>query len=90
SIFVSKDAELAIGTENNPIQADKTTQIIFTSDTPIDTNWDTKQLSRGLVSHPRRDNNIITASGNCTIFPSIGVKPGTAINCNNRIIQTLR
>ena len=55
SIFVSKQAELAIGTKDNPIQADKTAQIIFTSDTAIDTNWDKKQLSRGLVSHGKVD-----------------------------------
>ncbi|AFY54653.1 G8 domain-containing protein [Rivularia sp. PCC 7116] len=55
SIFVSKEAELSIGTKDNPIQADKTAQIIFTSDTPIDTNWDVKQLSRGLVSHGKVD-----------------------------------
>ena len=55
SLFVSKEAELAIGTKDNPIQADKTAQIIFTSDTPIDTNWDKKQLSRGLVSHGKVD-----------------------------------
>lgn len=55
SIFVSEQAELAIGTKDNPIQADKTAQIIFTSDTAIDTNWDKKQLSRGLVSHGKVD-----------------------------------
>ena len=55
SIFVSKEAELTIGTQDNPIQADKTAQIIFTSDTSIDTNWDKKQLSRGLVSHGKVD-----------------------------------
>ncbi len=55
SIFVSKEAELVIGTKDNPIQADRTAQIIFTSDTPIDTNWDKKQLSRGLVSHGKVD-----------------------------------
>ncbi len=55
SLFVSKQAELSVGTKDNPIQADKTAQIIFTSDTPIDTNWDVKQLSRGLVSHGKVD-----------------------------------
>ncbi|MEO1429783.1 MAG: G8 domain-containing protein [Cyanobacteria bacterium J06633_8] len=55
SIFVSEEAELSIGNKDNPIEADKTAQIIFTSDTPIDTNWDVKQLSRGLVSHGKVD-----------------------------------
>lgn len=48
---VSPDGTLLIGTEDNPVQADVTTRITFTSDSPIDTQWDPSQLSRGLISH---------------------------------------
>ena len=51
SFIVAPEGTLLIGTEDNPIQADVTTRITFTSDTPIDTHWDPKQLSRGLLSH---------------------------------------
>ena len=50
TFVVSSDGNLRIGMENDPIQANKTTQIIFTSDTAIDTQWDKTQLSRGLIS----------------------------------------
>ncbi len=43
--------ELVMGSEGNPIQADVTTEIIFTSEGSIDKTWDPSQLSRGLVSH---------------------------------------
>ena len=48
---VAPQGKLTIGTEKNPIQADKTARIVFTSDRSIDTQWDSKQLSRGLISH---------------------------------------
>jgi len=51
TFVVSPEGTLLIGTEENPVQADVTTRITFTSDTPIDTHWDPKQLSRGLLSH---------------------------------------
>jgi len=43
--------ELVMGTDADPIQADVSTEIIFTSEGDIDKSWDPKQLSRGLVSH---------------------------------------
>ncbi len=51
TFVVAPDGTLLIGTEGQPVQADITTRITFTSDQPIDTTWDPKQLSRGLVSH---------------------------------------
>lgn len=51
TFVVAPQGKLTIGTEKNPIQADKTARIVFTSDSPIDTQWDSKQLSRGLISH---------------------------------------
>ncbi|MGF1521664.1 MAG: G8 domain-containing protein [Leptolyngbyaceae cyanobacterium] len=50
--FVETDkGTLNIGTAANPIQADKTAQIIIANEGKIDTNWDPTQLSRGLVTH---------------------------------------
>ena len=51
TFVVAPDGQLTIGTKDNPVQADKTAQIIFTSDSPIDKEWDPTLLSRGLVSH---------------------------------------
>ncbi|MEM7793219.1 MAG: G8 domain-containing protein [Cyanobacteria bacterium P01_C01_bin.118] len=42
---------LNIGTEKNPIQADKTAQIIIANEGKIDKNWDPTQLSRGMITH---------------------------------------
>ncbi len=42
---------LNIGTENNPIQADKTAAILIDGDSKIDTKWDPTKLSRGVISH---------------------------------------
>lgn len=42
---------LDIGTPVNPIQADKTAQIIIANNGNIDTRWDPTQLSRGLITH---------------------------------------
>jgi hypothetical protein len=50
TLFVTSEGNLFIGQENNSIQANKTAQIIFTSDKAIDTQWDPEQLSRGLIS----------------------------------------
>ncbi len=41
---------LDIGSEKNPVKADKEANIIFTSDSSVDTKWDPEQLSKGLVS----------------------------------------
>ena len=51
TFVVAPEGTLLIGTEGQPIQADITTRITFTSDQPIDTHWDPMRLSRGLVSH---------------------------------------
>jgi hypothetical protein len=49
TLFVSSEGKLFIGQQNNPVQANKTAQIIFTSDKAIDTQWDPEQLSKGLI-----------------------------------------
>ena len=51
TFVVSPKGRLMLGREDKPIQANKTAQIIFTSDTAIDTTWDPTQVSRGLISH---------------------------------------
>lgn len=51
TFVVSPQGELVIGTADNPVRANNKTEVIFTSDTAIDTNWDPTQMSRGLVSH---------------------------------------
>ncbi|GAB4523107.1 MAG: hypothetical protein Tsb0014_00330 [Pleurocapsa sp.] len=51
TFVVSPEGKLNIGSENNPIQANRTAQIIFTSDTAIDATSDPKQLGKGLISH---------------------------------------
>jgi len=48
---VAPEGQLFIGTENNPVQANVKTQIIFTVDGAIDRSWDSSLLSRGLISH---------------------------------------
>lgn len=55
TFVVSPEGRLKIGKENLPIQSDKTTQIIFTSDTAIDTQNDPQQLGRGLISHGKAE-----------------------------------
>ena len=50
TFVVAPQGQLTIGTEKNPIQAGKTSRIIFTSDRPIDKGWDPTSLSRGLIS----------------------------------------
>lgn len=42
---------LNIGTKGNPVQADKTTQIIITADGKINRSWDPTLVSRGVISH---------------------------------------
>lgn len=51
TFVVAPQGELVIGSANNPVRANVSTQIIFTSDKAIDTEWDPTQVSRGLISH---------------------------------------
>ena len=48
---VAPQGSLMIGSENSPVEANKKTQIIFTSDTAIDPTSDRLQFGRGLISH---------------------------------------
>lgn len=50
TFVVSSQGSITIGRKDQPVRSDKTAQIIFTSDTAIDTQWDKTQLSRGLIS----------------------------------------
>lgn len=51
TFIVADGGILTMGSASQPIQADNTATVRFTSDTPIDTAWDPSQLSRGLVTH---------------------------------------
>jgi PKD repeat protein len=51
TFVVSPTGKLIVGEHDNPIQSAIKVRISFTGDTPIDTDWDPKQLSRGLLSH---------------------------------------
>ncbi|ERT07318.1 G8 domain protein [Lyngbya aestuarii BL J] len=51
TFVVSPEGTLTIGTETNPIQANKTARIIIADNGAIDTTWDPEQLSRGIISH---------------------------------------
>ena len=51
TFMVAPQGKLLIGTESKPVNQNKIAQIIFTSDSAIDTEWDSKQISRGLISH---------------------------------------
>lgn len=51
TFVVSPEGKLIIGTKSAPIKSNKTAQIIFTSDRAIDSEWDSQQISRGLISH---------------------------------------
>ena len=51
TFVVSSQGKLDIGQANNPVLANKKVEIIFTGDTPLDTESDSQQLGRGLISH---------------------------------------
>jgi hypothetical protein len=51
TFVVSPTGTLIMGDSDHPIASDYTARVIFTSDRSIDTAWDPKQLSRGLISH---------------------------------------
>jgi hypothetical protein len=51
TFVVAPTGKLIIGEHDAPIQSAIKARISFTGDQPIDTTWDPKQLSRGLLSH---------------------------------------
>ncbi len=51
TFVVAPKGTLTIGTENKPIQGDKTARIIIADNGAIDQKWDPEQLSRGIISH---------------------------------------
>ena len=51
TFVVAPSGRLNIGTQDNPVKSNRTAQVVFTSDTAIDTTLDSKQLGRGLISH---------------------------------------
>ena len=51
TFIVAPKGTLEIGTQSQPIQSDKTVEIIIADNGAIDLDWDPTQLSRGLVSH---------------------------------------
>lgn len=51
TLVVASDGALVIGTAAQPIAAGKQARLIFADRGPIDTRWDPKQFSHGLISH---------------------------------------
>ncbi|WP_299829762.1 G8 domain-containing protein [uncultured Roseobacter sp.] len=51
TMVVSPSGTLTIGTEETPVQADVSVDIVFAGNGPIDTDWDPTLLSRGLIAH---------------------------------------
>ncbi len=51
TIIVTAGGELQIGTLAQPIAAEKTARITFIDRGAIDTGWDPKRMTRGLISH---------------------------------------
>ncbi len=51
TLVVSPEGTLTIGTENQPIQANVTATIVIVDNGEINTDWDPKLLSRGVLSH---------------------------------------
>jgi len=51
TFIASPTSTLMIGSEANPIQADKTARIVIADNGEIDANWDSTLISRGVVTH---------------------------------------
>jgi len=51
TFIASPTSTLTIGSEANPIQANKTARIVIANDGEIDANWDPTLISRGVVTH---------------------------------------
>ena len=51
TFVVSPTGKLEIGTENNPVKAGVTTEILIADNGPLNLQWDLEQFSRGLISH---------------------------------------
>jgi hypothetical protein len=68
TMIVTPDGELQIGTPALPVAAGKTARITFIDRGPIDTNWDPKRMTRGLISH-----GAVTIAG-ATVTPFLALK----------------
>ncbi|MFW5664545.1 MAG: G8 domain-containing protein, partial [Coleofasciculus sp.] len=51
TFIASPTSTLTIGSEANPIQANKTARIVIADNGEIDTNWDSTLISRGVITH---------------------------------------
>ncbi|EDX71250.1 PA14 domain protein [Coleofasciculus chthonoplastes PCC 7420] len=51
TFIASPTSILTIGSEANPIQANKTARIVIANDGEIDVNWDPTLISRGVITH---------------------------------------
>ncbi|MEQ8997305.1 MAG: PA14 domain-containing protein [Coleofasciculus sp. B1-GNL1-01] len=51
TFIASPTSTLTIGSEANPIQANKTARIVIANDGEIDANWDSTLISRGVITH---------------------------------------
>jgi len=61
TFIASPTSTLMIGSEANPIQADKTARIVIADNGEIDANWDSTLISRGVVTHGQ-----VSSSGRST------------------------
>ena len=51
TLVTSAGSLLEVGTEDNPIQAERTAQIVIADNGAIDKEWDRMELSRGVITH---------------------------------------
>ena len=51
TLVVTPDGTLVIGTAADPVRPDVTARVVFADRGPIDTVWDPRFLSRGLIAH---------------------------------------
>ena len=51
TLVTTDNATLEIGTEENPVQAGVTAEVIIAADGEIDTDWDVRQITRGIVTN---------------------------------------
>lgn len=51
TFIASPTSTLTIGSETNPIQANKTARIVIADNGEIDSNWDSTLISRGMITH---------------------------------------
>ncbi|MEM9137552.1 MAG: G8 domain-containing protein, partial [Cyanobacteria bacterium P01_F01_bin.42] len=51
TFVVTPDGEIEIGSDRNPVRAQNSAQIVFTTDGALDSRTDPQRLGRGIISH---------------------------------------